>query len=153
MKKGFSFIELIVVVVIAGSITALAIPTYGNYIEKSRGRNAEANLKIIHQMEKRYRLENGEGKYWVCGTAACPLSTVFVCNSAACAPKLIGENLFNTYIRDPYFSYTIVRNVALATYTAQARRIGTGPCGNRVMWIDKNSSDVVKNDAAGCAIW
>jgi len=149
MKNGFSFLELIVVLVIAVVVTTLAMPSYARYTEKSRGRNAEANLKIIYEMEKRFRLENGDGKYWVCD-GACPGNLLFVCSlSSPCTTKLINDNA-GTFIRDQFFNYSIIKNAALSTYTARATRIGTGLCGGRIMWINKYSSDVNKT---GCNVW
>ncbi|MCB0327206.1 MAG: prepilin-type N-terminal cleavage/methylation domain-containing protein [Bdellovibrionales bacterium] len=59
-SKGFSLIELMVTVVIIGILSAIAIPTYSNYIRKARTSEVYANLNTIAQLEEAYFTEVNE---------------------------------------------------------------------------------------------
>ena len=37
MSEGFTLVEILIVVVIIGRLAAVAVPTYLNYVKKSRG--------------------------------------------------------------------------------------------------------------------
>jgi len=58
---GFTLIELMVVIAILGTITAIAIPAYQSYIEKARIAKAIAEINIIQGEIAGY--ENDQGKF------------------------------------------------------------------------------------------
>ena len=65
--------ELIIVVVIVGILTTIAIPMYFKTVETARGRSAVAQLRLIQAAEKIEELE--EDAYAACnGFAACNLA-------------------------------------------------------------------------------
>ena len=138
MKKGFSFLELVIVLVIVGVISTLAMPSYAKRIEKSRGKNAEANLISIYNMEKRHKLD--DGTYY-----SCPPSVI--CNS-----NLINAEL-GLLIRDPYFTYTIALEGATG-YKATALRSATGPCSGSTMTITDGTMAITDgNVIRNCVVW
>ncbi|MBL7131773.1 MAG: prepilin-type N-terminal cleavage/methylation domain-containing protein [Candidatus Omnitrophica bacterium] len=55
-KKGFTLIELIVVVIITAILISLAVPQYIKTIERAKNKEAIANLKLILGTEKIYKL-------------------------------------------------------------------------------------------------
>ncbi len=56
-KKGFTLIELMIVVAIIGILAAIAIPNYLKYQAKSRQTEARTNLRGIFTVEMSYFVE------------------------------------------------------------------------------------------------
>ena len=59
MKKGFTLLELIVVIIILGVLATLAVTQYLRMIEKSRGAEARVVIGEIRTSQAAYRLQNG----------------------------------------------------------------------------------------------
>jgi len=57
-NKGFTLVELMVVVVIIGVLTAIAVPVYNNVTEKAKLNAIAANLRIINGAISQYRADN-----------------------------------------------------------------------------------------------
>lgn len=58
-SKGFTLIELMIVMVIIGIITAIAYPSYLNHLQKSRRVDAQTALLELAQYMERYYTTNG----------------------------------------------------------------------------------------------
>lgn len=56
-ESGFTLMELMIVVVIVGVLSAVAIPTFTSYIYKSRTTEATSFLAEIRQRQESYRAE------------------------------------------------------------------------------------------------
>jgi prepilin-type N-terminal cleavage/methylation domain-containing protein len=67
-QRGFTLIELMIVVVIIGILAALAIPRFMAATTKSKQSEAKGILKQIYTMENTYRQQNSS--YWGQGTVA-----------------------------------------------------------------------------------
>jgi prepilin-type N-terminal cleavage/methylation domain-containing protein len=59
MRKGFTLLELIVVIIILGVLATLGFTQYSQMIEKARGAEAKSILGDIRKMAAAYRLEYG----------------------------------------------------------------------------------------------
>jgi type II secretory pathway pseudopilin PulG len=104
--------ELMTVVVIVGVLSAMAIPTFSDYVYKSRATEATEFLGVIRLREESYRSEFG---------AYCPTlpADKFPTQLSALDTK---SNL----VPDPS---TTGRNTTVWTSTAEWRQLGASPSG------------------------
>lgn len=58
-KKGFTLVEIMIVVVIIGLLAAMAIPAFNKVREQSRGKAILNNLRQIASAGQQYILEEG----------------------------------------------------------------------------------------------
>ncbi|HEX4354920.1 MAG TPA: prepilin-type N-terminal cleavage/methylation domain-containing protein, partial [Polyangiales bacterium] len=58
-RQGFSLMELMTVVAIVGILSAIAIPTFSDYVYKARTAEATEFLGVIRLREESYRAEFG----------------------------------------------------------------------------------------------
>lgn len=58
-KKGFSLVELMIVVVIMGILIAVAIPLYGNITKNAKNKTCASNIDTIENSAAIYMTEKG----------------------------------------------------------------------------------------------
>jgi len=58
VQKGFTLIEVMIVVAILGIISAIALPSYTKYVEKSRRTDAKVELLKIAQLQESFFAQN-----------------------------------------------------------------------------------------------
>ncbi len=59
-EKGFTLVELMVVVVIIGILVAIAVPVYNNVSDRARTQAIEANVRILQGAVMMYHVSNND---------------------------------------------------------------------------------------------
>ena len=118
--KGFTLLELLIVIVILGVLAGLAIPAYQGSVEKARSQEALASLGAARESALRFFALNG--------SYTAP-ATICFSSIAGCAPAGALDFDPNPVSggATPIFSYAI-GGVGAAAFTITATRLG-GPVG------------------------
>lgn len=58
-QKGFTLVEILVVVIIVAILAAIAVPIYMRYVERSRSSEAQAALSTLRKTFQVYQTQNG----------------------------------------------------------------------------------------------
>lgn len=115
---GFTLIELLIAIVIVGILSAIVIPNYTEYINRSKRADAQAALLGLAQALERHYANNNT----YCGAAGGAAEFSTPCPTASGAPTIFGATVPNGGT-----AYYNLRITALAqnTYTLQAQRTGS----------------------------
>ncbi len=108
MRKGFTLLELIVVIIILGILATLGLTQYQRMIEKARGAEAKAILGDIRKFAAAYRLEYGDVTDDGANIGAADQNFPSACRASH------------------YFKYSQVWADPLLTITASRCAVGTG---------------------------
>ncbi|MFL1808393.1 pilin [Plesiomonas shigelloides] len=108
VNKGFTLIELMIVVAVIGVLAAIAIPAYQKYVAKSEFANAYASLAAAKTNVEDYVVNNGAFPQKIADiglTASAALGTIAISTSASSAlsynitkasPDAIGKTVLLT---------------------------------------------------------
>lgn len=123
--RGFSLVELLIVVVIIGVLAAVAIPAYGNYVTRSRLSEAFTGLGTI---------QTSAEEYWSNNHTYAGLDTA--------TPSRMPPNSVN-------FIFSLNNTATASSYTATAT--GQGTMQGFVFTIDQNGNRATTAVPAGYA--
>ena len=137
-NKGFTLIEMMIVVVIVAILATVVIPSYNDYIKRGRVSEAASNLSALRvSMEQYYQDNRTYVNGGVCGIGATPTATQYFSYTCGSAFNTANGATASTYVISAVglgsmagFGYTIDQlNNKVSNMTAPATTAG---------WINPN---------------
>ncbi len=125
MQKGFTLIEIMVVVAIIGIIASIALPSYTDYVKKGKAAEATSNLADLRLKMEQCFQDNLD--YTLC--------------AANCAPASGAK----------YFAYACTPAPTTSTYTIVASGVAAENMGNFEFTVDQANNKTSKYDGVSCA--
>lgn len=113
MKKGFTLIELMIVIAIIGILAAVAIPMYSDYTKKSRTSEVSTTLKEMAQMQLVWHEDPANAgsitstKQYAVAIQSIGFRTskaTFANGAGACASS--AKSAYDTYACGTFYAYT-----------------------------------------------
>jgi prepilin-type N-terminal cleavage/methylation domain-containing protein len=129
-KKGFTLLEIIIVVIIVGVLASLALPRLFSTVEYSRSTEALASMGSIRGSMERCSLKSGIGSY-----AAC---TNFTTQLDIANPGLEAGT---------HFTYAITPNAAVGYTIVATRNTLDGGIATSTITMLKNATQITRTGA------
>lgn len=122
--KGFTLLEILIVLIILGVIAGIAVPAFQGQIEKGRAQEAYRNIAMVKESLVRYYSQREPATYTgaTMPVAGCNGATGLVPNQTLD----FNPNCVTTGVT--YFDYTLNPAPAGATFGIRATRKAGGPC-------------------------
>jgi prepilin-type N-terminal cleavage/methylation domain-containing protein len=130
-QKGFSLIEMMIVVALMGIIAGIAIPTYMGIQKKGKRTEYLANLEVIKLLEEKRHAEQG----------------TYVAGANTAALKLALPHFQPGDAADLLYDYSVTCVDTRLDFTATATGKATGPDAGKKFCIDQDNQ---KGEDAAC---
>ena len=146
-QRAFTLIELLIVVAVLGILASIALPSYKNYVTKSRAQVATSDLVGMS-----LALENTFQKTLSYPSAYTTETTIPALTSSRTAST--GLNDFSGWspAQSNYFSYSVV--TTSASFTVRATGNGSAMSGSCVLSLsNENVRSVSADNSCGFTSW
>jgi len=157
MKKGFTLIELMIVIAIIGILAAVAIPMYSDYTKKSRTSEVATNLKEVVKMQILWKEDPNQGGKTTADWATKLASIGFKTSSSKFASDVAACNGSgattdpNTYACGTFYAYTTAANDTCSTTTIADTTLAYAEATQKSQVPNKSGAAVNSADAWGSA--
>lgn len=143
--KGFTLIELMIVVVLIGILAAIALPAYQNYAKQARRADAKSGLLNLQLAQEKFR-------------ANCQHYAQQIAANDNCAATPAGSSIAaSSDSPDGYYDLSILANSAsTASYTILAEPTGiqaSDDCGDFIITVDNNGESYTADGEPGIECW
>jgi len=119
-SKGFSLIELMIVIAILGILVSVALPSYNSYIIRSKRTECRAAIMQVMQQQERYFTQQNTYLAYASNTASIPMlqfsgdnigNSACTISAAACSGSTVGACVLVTGA--PAYTDPVVGNITM----------------------------------------
>lgn len=139
-KKGFTLIELMIVVAIIGILAAVAIPAYSDYTKKAKLSEVTNAMGAVMSAFQNYVAESGQCPF---NDGNIDLSVINTSLGIDTPPRYVANDTIN-FSGGPGAGVIFTTNPNIA-FTVTIENIGSG--------VDTNSLTLTSKPAGGSRIW